>query len=366
MRTANDSERAWDAAVALHESAREASERGELATAFARAQRAVSRLAAAVGRGHPDHANATLLLGRILIRMGRARRALPHLSRAAAQLARWRGGEPVVRELAVDARLAVASCTQELGELASARRHARRALAIAEAAFGARSLLAAQAHNQLGVIAKFRGRFVVAEAHYRRALPVYEKAFGARSAEVACVLHNLGGLAHARGRFAEGEPLARAAAVIARQRLRPSDPERIAHEVAHAALLDGLGHQRRSIPIYRRSITAFTRIYGPVHYEVASTLHNLAAAEHALGRAAVAERHYREAAGLLARVRGAGDPDLALARYNLGVLLRETGRSRAARGLVRQARAAFVRRLGARHPSARACGALLVALDRES
>jgi tetratricopeptide (TPR) repeat protein len=204
--------------------------------------------------------------------------------------------------------------------------------------------------------------FDEAARHYKITLPIYRRAFGPISREVAAVLHNLGGLEHARGRFARGEPPAREAVLIARRLLPSSDPERVAHEVAHAALLDGLGRQRESIPTHRRALMVFTRHYGCEHYEVASTLQNLAAAEHVLGRARIAEKHYLEACELLVRVRGRGDPELALNRYNLALLYRDTGRPVLARDLLKTALAALRRRLGDDHPTTRSCAEALATL----
>jgi len=325
----------WERGAERHEAAHAAAVAGRLDEALRICRLALSDLARAVGSRHPDYGNTVLLLGRI--RDARGEPALPTLKRAAEILRRS------IPALVVDSQLALAQHYQAVGRYVEGLGPARIALRTART-----PLQRAEAHNQLGVLCKFTGRFAEADKHYAAALPIYRKRFGARSREMAALLHNLGGLDHARGEFARGERYARGSVAIARRLLKPSDPERLAHEVAHAALLDGLDRQRESIPIYERAVRGFTRALGATHYEVASTLHNLASAQHALERRAAAERHYRRAEQLLAD----HPVDQALTRYNLGLLLGD-------RALLRKARAAFQRHLGARHPHTRACVAAL-------
>jgi tetratricopeptide (TPR) repeat protein len=355
-------ELAWDRAAGWLDDAAAAADAGRLDDALALARRAARTLDRAVGKRHPDAVNAQLTVGRILQAQGQPRRALPHLARAATTLAVTRRDPPIVVELAVQGQLARARCLQELGRFDDARGHARTALGLARRRLGERAEATLWAHNLLGMIGKFSGRFAEAERHYRAALPIARKRYGPVSRELATLLHNLGGLEHARGNFAKGEPPARRSVEIARALMKPTDPERVAHEVAHAALLDGLGRHAEAIAIYRRAVAAFTRYYGRAHYEVASTLHNLGSAEHSLGRVAAARRHYEESIALMARVRGPTHPDLALTRYNLAILLRDAGQVAAARRLLRRALATFRARLGPGHPNTRACVADLAAL----
>jgi tetratricopeptide (TPR) repeat protein len=254
---------------------------------------------------------------------------------------------------AVQILLNTSAALRGMGEYREARRCATKALAIAGGGEGV-----ALAHNELGMIGKFAGRFADAERHYRAAVPLYRKLYGARSREMARLLHNLGGLAHARGDFAGGEPLARRAVSIAKARLPANDPERLAHEVAHAALLDGLDRQAESAPIYRRAFAVYSRTLGPRHLETLATLHNLAAAEHSLGRRAVALRLHRRSAKLHAELLGPSHPDTALALFNLAVIELDAS-PREALAHARRALVAFRQRLGARHPHTRAAEALL-------
>jgi serine/threonine-protein kinase len=149
---------------------------------------------------------------------------------------------------------------------------------------------------------------------------------------------------------------------IGREVLRPDSPELIAHEVAYAAILDGLKRHAEAVDIYRNAVTSLTAHYGREHYEVASTLQNLGAAEHALGHLAEARRHYEESIALMDKVRGAGHPDTALTQYNLAILHRDTGRPREAKALLESALAAFRASFDDDHPNTRACLDELAAL----
>jgi tetratricopeptide (TPR) repeat protein len=189
-----------------------------------------------------------------------------------------------------------------------------------------------------------------------------QRHHGARSREMATLWHNLGGLAHARGNYVRGEPLARRAVEVGRRVLPAGHPELLAHEVAHAALLDGLERYRESIRIYRRALAAYTRIFGRAHYETASTLHNLAGAYASTGEGARAETAYRECIALYRRLLGPAHPDLGLARHNLGVVYAEAGRTRDARRELAAALAILRRSLGARHPHTRATQQSIVSL----
>jgi tetratricopeptide (TPR) repeat protein len=348
----------WERAATRLDAASTAREQDRLDEALTLARGAAATLARVVGQRHPDYANARVELGRILRARGQLRFARAHLMVGAETLARTRGGGNVVAEMAAAALLELALCLQELGRFGECWASARAALRLAER-LGPRSALVGQAHNQLGMAGKFSGRFAEAERHYRAARPIVRRLYGATSREMATLWHNLGGLEHARERFARGEPPARRAVEIARRRFPKDHPERLAHEVAHAALLDGLERHDEALPIYRRAVAAYTRCYGRAHYEVGTTLHNLAATERALGLRAAALRHYEEARRVLIRVRGADHPDVALTELNLGRLHAEVGHARVARGFLQRAHRRLRARLGARHPHTLACAGAL-------
>lgn len=353
--TDDEIEKQWDEAAAMVDAASAAADANELDDAHQLAETALAKLAELFGAEHPDAANARMTLGRILQRMQHAEDALPHFKAAVVALLAIDEPDPVIDDLAVQALMAHAHCLLELGRFDQAQTEATKALDRARSRFGESSTQTAWALNLLGMLGKFSGRFADAEQHYGEARPLFESLFGGRSREMATLLHNMGGLEHAREDFAAGEPLARMSVEIGREVLQADSPELIAHEVAYAALLDGLERHAEAVEIYKSAVTSLTALYGREHYEVASTLHNLGAAEFALGHVDEAQGHYEESIALMDKVRGAGHPDAALTQYNLAILHRDAGRKREAKALLESALATFRASVGDDHPNTRAC-----------
>lgn len=327
--------------VESFEAAVAAREAGKLDEALRSIEIAVRAFERDDGPRHPDTLHARLELGRILFARGRGRDELVAATRG---LLRYRDAE--VTALAVHAAMVTAAAARAAGDYRQARTFARHALARATDPHDV-----AAAHNELGVIGKFAGRFADAEEHYRIALPLIRRLYGPRSRQVATLWHNLGGLAHARGEFRAGERAARKSVELGREVLPAGSLEQHAHEVAYGALLDELGRYRESIPMYRRALAAY-RAAGD-RYEVASTLHGLAAAEHSSGAHARAREHYVEALREYRASVGSAHPDVGRTLHNLAMLDAKTGRAGAAQ-LFTRAAANLRAALGARHPSTRA------------
>jgi tetratricopeptide (TPR) repeat protein len=140
-----------------------------------------------------------------------------------------------------------------------AERLLRRALAVAEKAFGRESPKMADLLNDLGMVHKRQGRFGDAEAAYRRALDIAEKALGPDHPSVATLYHNLGKLEHARGRYALGESMARRSLAIHRKALGPDHPRVADDAAALASILDRLGRHDEAATVYRWAVPIFER-----------------------------------------------------------------------------------------------------------
>jgi len=236
------------------------------------------------------------------------------------------------------------------GEYTRAEDDLRGALEISAAQFGDASGEAAEARINLGVLYKYCGRFHEGLELYHQALEPIIAGQGAMSPAAAVVYHNIGGILHARGDYAAAEEPARKAWEISRQLLGDDDPRTMLDAVAYAGVLDGLERYDRSEPIYRRSLAIFERSYGPEHYEVAATLHNLGAVLASRGRQQEAEGHYRRALAIKENLLGADNPDVALTRNNLGKLLTDLGRLEEAVALLQAAVAVLAKRLPSSHP----------------
>lgn len=236
------------------------------------------------------------------------------------------------------------------GDYALAENDLKNALEISVTELGEASEDAAEARNNLAVLYKYAGRFDEGLKLYREALGVTIAAHGEISLASANIYHNIGGILHARGDFAAAEEPAGKAWEISQQLLGEDDPHTMLDAAAYAGVLDGLERYNESEPIYRRALVIFERAYGPEHYEVAVTLHNLAAVLAARGNCQGAEAHYRRALAIKENLLGADNPDVALTRNNLGKLLTEMGRPAEAVTLLEAAVAVLEDRLASGHP----------------
>ncbi len=144
-------------------------------------------------------------------------------------------------------------------------------------------LEAAYLHNNLAMILKGEGDFVLAEQHYRAALKAFQVGLGLTSTTVATVLNNLGGLYTFMSRPEEAAEM---------------------HQKALEIRQDSDG---RNTP------------------DQAQSLSNLAAVFHREGDFARAQRYYEQARHLFERdVRGV-EADYAIAMRNFAALYREQG-----------------------------------------
>jgi tetratricopeptide (TPR) repeat protein len=258
-------------------------------------------------------------------------------------------GEAAARVRARTLALAGAVCRIQ-GEYARAESDLEQALAISVAAFGEASEEAAEARNNLGVLYKYCGRFDEGLKLYSHALGPIIAIHGHTSLATATVYHNIGGILHARGDFAAAEAPARWAWEISRKLLGEDNPQTMVDAAAYAGVLDGLERYDESEPIYRRALAIFEQAYGPEHYEVAATLHNLAAVLAAQGQPGAAEKHYCRALMIKEKLLGTDNPDVATTRNNLGKLLAEVGRPIEAVPLLEAAVAVLEDRLAPGHP----------------
>jgi len=98
------------------------------------------------------------------------------------------------------------------------------------------------------------------------------------------------------------------------------------------------------------ALAVFEESFGPVHYEVAATLHNLAAVLVTKRNYQEAEENYRRALSIKERLLGADSPDVALTCSNLGSLLTVLGRRSESVPLLKSAIAILENRLTPAHP----------------
>lgn len=352
-------------AAKLREESAKFEENGELSQAEARYRVALDLLEQEKGPACADVASALNSLGDVLRRQRKFSEAEACAHRSAIII------EPLLPQFAgcdgilslITSLVLLGSALRDQGRYQEAEAPLVRAVQIGRSLPSLTGALI-KALNEYGVLCKFAGWFERADLVYRRAYELSVKFHGANSREVATVLHNQGGLCHAQAQFEIAEQYARKGLEMRRALLGDVHPEVLADAVAYAAILDGLGRYNESLPMYEWAIREYTRILGPESYEVAAALHNLSAADRALGKLADAEPLARRALDLKHKLLGTWHPDTAFSAMNLGAILLECGRRQDARALLWGAHVTFERTLAPDHPNLVQCRELLQVTDR--
>ncbi|MFE4583164.1 tetratricopeptide repeat protein [Streptomyces chartreusis] len=185
------------------------------------------------------------------------------------------------------------------------------------------------------MLGKYAGHFDRSEELYNRALDIL--ADGQDDDAIATIYHNLGGLAHARGKHDAGEKWARHAVEIRTSLHGVDDLLTLSDKSAWAALLEDCGRLDEARAILHECLNGFRKKLGPRDYEVAVTLHNLAAICHKKERWQLAESYYRESLEIKREVLGGDHPDCAVTLINLASLLARQCRVPSAKDRYREA-----------------------------
>ncbi|WP_369275864.1 tetratricopeptide repeat protein [Streptomyces sp. R11] len=302
-------------AVALHRS-------GEPAQALDHARLAVSQ-------AQSDHlpsavvANALLIEGTLLAQTPAVEEAVAVLR--TAQHAASADPGPGALHMQYHVSLALGRTLRTAGRYRDAEHELRRLLTFTEERLSPDSPETAFVLNELGMVHRYAGHFDEAAQIYQKALTLVETHVGPDSTEAAAVLHNLAGLAHARGDHRTADRLARQGIAIRVQADGPHSPSTAADRAAYAAILIDLHRVAEAQEILREVLAAYERLYGRDHYEVAVTLHNLAAAQAATGDHTGAAREFARAARIKMQVLGPRHPELATTLCNLAQVLLRAG-----------------------------------------
>jgi tetratricopeptide (TPR) repeat protein len=204
--------------------------------------------------------------------------------------------------------------------------------------------------NELGQLSVAKSLYPQAEPLMRRALAIAEASFGADHPEVAIRLTNLAHLLQETNRAAEGEPLCRRALEIGEAKFGPDHPTVAIFLNNLAELLRVANRLPEAEPFYRRALTIAEASLGRDHPDVAICLNNLALLLRATNRAEEAEPHYRRALAIDEASFGPNHPEVATDLNNLARLLQATRRIAEAEPLMRRALAINETSLGPDHP----------------
>jgi tetratricopeptide (TPR) repeat protein len=241
------------------------------------------------------------------------------------------------------------------GKYAEAETLYRRCLTIdeaLEALNGEQHLDTAASLNELANNLEAQGRYSDAEPMQRRALAIYEALQGGQHPDTATSLSNLARILDDDGRYAEAEPLHRRALAI-RESSPDVGPDHFDTAVSLSGLagnLDEQGKHRDAEPLHRRSVAIRKAACGAHDSRIVTGLNNLAANLDDQGKHAAAEKEYRRALRIRKATLGPRHPYTALSASNLGRNLDFQGKPDKAAPLHLQALATFEAVLGAGHP----------------
>lgn len=172
--------------------------------------------------------------------------ATPHAQdESAAQAARFQ-----VQFLA-----GLADLRREQGRYDEAEPLFRRALAVAQQAFGPRALEVAAVLNNFAALRAARGDHAGAERLYRRALASKEKLLGPEHPDVAMTLSKLAVVYKSQRRYGDAEVLYGRALSIFGRALEPAHPKLATCRLSYAGLLREMGCEAEPQTLERRADT---------------------------------------------------------------------------------------------------------------
>jgi CHAT domain-containing protein/tetratricopeptide (TPR) repeat protein len=301
----------------------------------------------ALGEDHPDTAASLNNLGALLQAMGDLAGARPHYERALAIHRRVLGEDhPDIAASLNHLGLLL----QAMGDLAGARPYYERALAIRRQALGEDHPDTAQSLNNLGVLLQATGDLAGARPYFERALDIERQALGEDHPDTARTLNNLGVLLQALGDLAGARRYYERDLAICRQTLGEDHPDTATTLNNLGSLLQALGDLAGARPHYEHALAIHRRVLGEDHRDTATSLNNLGLLLQALGDLAGARPYLERALAIRHQALGADHPDTAQTFNNLGFLLHALGDLAGARPCYERALAIYQRMLGEDHP----------------
>ena len=204
--------------------------------------------------------------------------------------------------------------------------------------------------NDLANYLDTRARYEQAEPLYKRALKIAEEAFGKEDTKLAVYLNNLAALYYHTNRLEQAEKLYKIALEINEEAFGEEHHE-VASNLNNLALLfKATNRLEQAEPLYKRALKINKELFGLDHPEVAKSLNNLAEFYRVANRLEQAEKLFRRALQIRRESLGKNHPDYATSLNDLGNLLKDDNRLNEAETLLRQALKVYETSLGKHHP----------------
>ncbi|MBI4719025.1 MAG: tetratricopeptide repeat protein [Planctomycetes bacterium] len=297
------------------------------------ARQALASVVVSLGAEHPRAAASLHVLGDVHYHRGETAQATDCYARALAIFRLRQAAHPgAVFDLLT--RLSFALRTQ--GDLSSAERLCREALAFARDRFGERHPWLGGALIGLAQIRHDLGDLAEAESSLREAVDVIRDAYDTDTLRYAEVYSSLGGVLWARGEYAAAEGIYRE--MLALEEQRADNESRISAMLNSLAVV--LRDEERfaeAEPLFLRSLDLGQRFYGAFHRNPANTLNNLARLRYYQGEFAAAETFIRQALEIRRALAPPGHLEIAESTMVLGSIILETGATAEAHQLLQEA-----------------------------
>ena len=239
---------------------------------------------------------------------------------------------------------------EKTGDLDTAEKHYREALAMRERAGAGDDKPSAKTLSDLGWVLVERARFDEATPIIERSLALREKLSGPESSDVADALTTLAYVFFKTGRFEDAATMLRRVVAI-NEKVDGPDSMPTANAINNLAVqLREMGKADEALAMYERTLAIQSKILGADHPELGSIHNNIAHVHQDKGDLAAAEREFRRALAIREKGFGEQHPLTALSLNNLGYLLWLAGKVDEAAGLWRRSLAVREKLRGPDHP----------------
>jgi tetratricopeptide (TPR) repeat protein len=212
---------------------------------------------------------------------------------------------------------------------------------LADAEFGADSMLAALVHAQTATTYSGHGEFDDAEKHFRIAIDIYEERVGRDHGTTISTLNNLGVLYSGIGRFDLAEEIHRE---LLQTNLEKYGMVHAGTAGSYQNLATAISHQQRyeeAISLHRKAIESYQAVLNEDNPRRALPLLSIAVAELALGNAEGAELAAQEALSWFRSTAAAGTSLEGIAACLVGLSLEAQEQTAEGRAMVVDARELF-------------------------
>jgi tetratricopeptide (TPR) repeat protein len=206
---------------------------------------------------------------------------------------------PALTEKRIDVLRKLGIYLTASGQFRAARTIFKRALDIAEAAYGPGKREVAIALGNLGQVQVLLGDLEEARSNIERALAAFQEAYGLNHVEVARVFGNLAVLQQRLGELREARASIERALAIFQTVRGPNDPE-VARTFVNLGIIQrDLGELRQALTSNERATAIYEAVHGPAHRDLGPALMALGIVQLRLWKLRKANASFKRAVSII-------------------------------------------------------------------